>query len=179
MAVMEAGACCSMVAGNHTSKSKLSVREEQDGGGLVTGNGSHFQLSVILQKLHCRTDVIIHTTEPFQLTDRYKQPNKTFRIDQILKCHGNDVLLLPSYMCKVFSIELAWAKIYNQDTSRFKKNLLNIYDIGVGLDIQNAVIPSVVGNQNPREAVLTQQMVMSYIAGQNYSCPIEVIPKNK
>jgi transposase len=49
-------------------------------------------------------------SELFQLVERHKRPEKTFRIDQVLKFHGYDVLRLPPYMCNLSPIELAWAK---------------------------------------------------------------------
>jgi hypothetical protein len=36
-------------------------------------------------------------TEIFQLVERHKRPEKNFRIDQVLKYHGHDVLRLPPY----------------------------------------------------------------------------------
>jgi hypothetical protein len=50
-------------------------------------------------------------TELFQLAERHKRPEKTFRIDQVLKFHGHNVLRLPPYMCDLSPIELAWAKV--------------------------------------------------------------------
>jgi hypothetical protein len=52
-------------------------------------------------------------TELFQLVERHKTPRKkkTFRIDQVLKFHGHDVLRLPPYTCDLSPIELAWVKV--------------------------------------------------------------------
>jgi hypothetical protein len=50
-------------------------------------------------------------SELFQLVERHKRPEKTFRIGQVLKFHGHDVLRLPPYMCDLSPIELAWAKV--------------------------------------------------------------------
>jgi hypothetical protein len=50
-------------------------------------------------------------TELFQLVERHKRPEETFRIDQVLKFHGHDVLILPPYMCDLSPIELSWAKV--------------------------------------------------------------------
>ncbi|KAJ4426456.1 hypothetical protein ANN_27270 [Periplaneta americana] len=55
--------------------------------------------------------VEMRKTELFMLIEKHKCPEKTFRIDQILKFHGHDVLRLPPYMCDLSPIELAWAKV--------------------------------------------------------------------
>ena len=49
--------------------------------------------------------------ELYRLIEVHRRPEKIFKIDQILKSHGHDVLRLPPYMCEFNPIELAWAKV--------------------------------------------------------------------
>lgn len=46
-----------------------------------------------------------------ELIEKHKQPEKVYRIDQVLKAHGHTVVRLPPYMCDLNPIELAWAKV--------------------------------------------------------------------
>lgn len=48
--------------------------------------------------------------ELFTLIQLHKSREKTYRIDEILKSHGHDIIRLPPYMCELNAIELAWAK---------------------------------------------------------------------
>nr|XP_034194883.1 uncharacterized protein LOC117611096 [Osmia lignaria] len=46
-----------------------------------------------------------------QLIERHRKPEKTYKIDEIIKSNGHDILRLPPYMCELNSIELIWAHI--------------------------------------------------------------------
>ncbi|XP_063539476.1 uncharacterized protein LOC134748611 [Cydia strobilella] len=45
------------------------------------------------------------------LVDLHKSPENTFKMDELLKRHGHDVLQLPPYMCDLNPIQLALAKV--------------------------------------------------------------------
>ncbi|XP_043262779.1 uncharacterized protein LOC122403884 [Colletes gigas] len=49
--------------------------------------------------------------ELVHLIEQHKGPEKIFKADEVLKCHGHIVLRLPPYMCDLNPIELAWALI--------------------------------------------------------------------
>ncbi|XP_046145849.1 uncharacterized protein LOC123989194 [Osmia bicornis bicornis] len=46
-----------------------------------------------------------------ELIQRNKSLDKTYRVDELFKRHGHNVLRLPPYMCELNPIELAWAKV--------------------------------------------------------------------
>ncbi|XP_068081808.1 uncharacterized protein [Anabrus simplex] len=49
-------------------------------------------------------------SELFHLIEINKGPEKIFRIDEMSRSHGHDVIRLPPYMCEFNAIELAWSK---------------------------------------------------------------------
>lgn len=46
-----------------------------------------------------------------ELIERHKAPEKTYKIDEIIKSRGYNVLRLPPYMCDLNPIEFIWAQI--------------------------------------------------------------------
>nr|XP_034183419.1 protein FAM243A-like [Osmia lignaria] len=46
-----------------------------------------------------------------ELVQKNKSLDKSYKVDEIFKTHGHNVLRLPPYMCELNPIELAWAKI--------------------------------------------------------------------
>ncbi|XP_029054109.2 probable inactive protein kinase DDB_G0270444 [Osmia bicornis bicornis] len=54
------------------------------------------------------------TMKKYQLVELIqlnKSLDKTYRVDELFKRHGHNVLRLPPYMCELNPIELAWAKV--------------------------------------------------------------------
>nr|XP_034195153.1 protein FAM243A-like [Osmia lignaria] len=46
-----------------------------------------------------------------ELIQQNKSLDKTYKVDELFKRHGHNVLRLPPYMCELNPIELAWAKV--------------------------------------------------------------------
>ncbi|XP_029055242.2 uncharacterized protein C21orf140 homolog [Osmia bicornis bicornis] len=46
-----------------------------------------------------------------ELIQRNKSLDKTYKVDELFKRHGHNVLRFPPYMCELNPIELAWAKV--------------------------------------------------------------------
>ena len=49
--------------------------------------------------------------ELMHLVQINKNAEKTYKIDELIKSHGHNVLRLPPYMCDLNPIELAWAQL--------------------------------------------------------------------
>ncbi|CAH2099013.1 unnamed protein product [Euphydryas editha] len=64
-----------------------------------------------LTKNNVQASPSMRKAELYDLIQQNKTREKTFKIDELLKCHGHDVLRLPPYMCDLNPIELAWAKV--------------------------------------------------------------------
>ncbi|CAH2089450.1 unnamed protein product [Euphydryas editha] len=64
-----------------------------------------------LLKNNVEASILMRKDELFRLIEIHKPKEKTFKIDEYVKSHGHIVVRLPSYMCDLNPIELAWAKI--------------------------------------------------------------------
>ncbi|XP_043264226.1 uncharacterized protein LOC122404355 [Colletes gigas] len=73
------------------------------------------------------------TMRKFQLFDLVEKskPQKSFKIDQIMRLHGHNILRLPPYNCDLNPIELIWAelkrKLRERNISTYTKDELETY----------------------------------------------------
>ena len=49
--------------------------------------------------------------ELLDLVEQHKKSEKIYKMDELIKEHGHNVLRLPPYMCEFNLIELAWAQV--------------------------------------------------------------------
>ncbi|CAH2097973.1 unnamed protein product [Euphydryas editha] len=64
-----------------------------------------------LSRNNVEASLSMRKVELFELIKLHAPQEKTFKIDQLIRSHGHEVLRLPPYMCDLNSIELAWAKV--------------------------------------------------------------------
>ncbi|XP_022818635.1 uncharacterized protein LOC111351097 [Spodoptera litura] len=64
-----------------------------------------------LTKNKVQASFSMRKVELYDLIQQNRTPEKTFKMDELIKGHGHDVLRLPPYMCDLNPIELAWAKV--------------------------------------------------------------------
>lgn len=65
-------------------------------------------------------------SELFELISENAPKSKKYCIDELLKCHGHDVIRLPPYHCDMNPIELAWASIKRYVRERNANSELNL-----------------------------------------------------
>ncbi|CAK1584320.1 unnamed protein product [Parnassius mnemosyne] len=64
-----------------------------------------------LTRNNVETSLSMRKAELFDVIKLHAPQEKTFKMDQLIRSHGHEVLRLPPYMCDLNPIELAWAKI--------------------------------------------------------------------
>ena len=72
-----------------------------------------------------------------KLVQQHKRSGKIYKIDEIIKVHGHDVLRLPPYMCELNPIELAWVKVKRK--IREKNTTLTLSSSDLEIFIQQAI----------------------------------------
>ncbi|XP_076665030.1 uncharacterized protein LOC143367279 [Andrena cerasifolii] len=67
--------------------------------------------------------------ELMHLVQTNKNAEKTYKIDELIKSHGHNVLRLPPYMCDLNPIELAWAQLKRKIRERNPSSTISKDDL--------------------------------------------------